>query len=396
MRYSHSTKATGVPGLVDDALYLSKHLHVAGGAHIITKRTGRPPTLPDRPSTPAKATNSHVTDLSRQQSSASLGTPHRRSKLPSGLEGMLEDASRGLYTRGERLGLNKAVRDVVLEVKKNVQTVQARTHSRMQSLNDAADDEAVSTRNDTLEARLTDLQSRNDALAKMLDEAVTTLWNGQKEGQEARPAAEETAQAVTAAIAKVQFVQVYLADPSLALPIEPAVEEPSTSAGLKESVKSEVEAVTASSTSKEPQQRDEHQQKISSPTPSTKDEPAVSSVGRSAPVKVATTRPKTSQAPKPARPTLEQSSFSWMLGQEEASGSARKTFMSAAPFKEGSYRGRTSTHGSNAYLFGDAQDDPFVQSKFEGKPKDKASNVAAEKERLFQLGTLRGKKGGDE
>lgn len=395
MKYPASGLGEGVTSLVEDAVYLKTHLDADGGSHIISKRTGRPPPVVDRPRTPTPS----QPPSARPYSPTVSTRPHRLGQVPGGLESLLQDATRGLYTRGERLGLNQAVRDVVVEVKKNVQNVQSRTHSRTTSRSQMIEHTAEGQGSESPQVRLIGLQSRNQALAKMLDAAVATLWEGQRNGQDAKAGSEEQVQAMTAAIAKVQFVQIYLADPTLALPVETSPQKADVSAGTNEMKPNESET---GSRIEAPASDNAQNQRVDAPPEGPREKTDVGTaevadgqvIEQSTASKRSTARPKTSAASKPSRPALEQSSFSWMLGQESSpSGSARRTFMSASPFKEGSYRGSFSARGSNAFLFGDDQEDPFAKPGTESKPQDKAGKGADEKDEPLRLGTIKSKPG---
>jgi hypothetical protein len=105
---------------VEDAAFLRDNLNVTGGTTLITKYSGRAPQVytPSRSSTPFDINTSPRQRL----------VP-RRSPLPSaasflqqqgGVGELFQGAARGLLDQGERLGINKAVRDAVEEAKKNV------------------------------------------------------------------------------------------------------------------------------------------------------------------------------------------------------------------------------------------------------------------------------------
>lgn len=387
MKYPEAHSASQVATLVHDAMYLRSNLDPAGGRHVIAKWTGRSPPVIERPGTPATEASSI-----NENASHDAATPNRRAKrlpqLPGGLKGLLEDASRGIYTQGERWGLNQAVRDVVVEVEKNVQQVQTRTHSRMHSRTQSIGVDSSVQILEAMRTRLDAVETRNRALASMLDGAVATLWDAQRDDVQSTTSQERTLE-LTAAIAKVQFVQVYLADPSLALPVE---QEPQTTVGTTEDA-SNMHSTTSESSIEEPNpDNGAANTKVSTEDTAQSDAPP-KKVKPPRSSRPATAEPQTtpaSTAPKPTRPPLEQSSFSWMLGHDEVpSSSARKAFMSGAPFREGSYRGKSSARSSNAYLFGEQQDDPLTRT--DSGTKSKVKQDEAEKEKLFQLGTIRSK-----
>ncbi|KAF1986713.1 RabGAP/TBC [Aulographum hederae CBS 113979] len=222
LRYPVPPPSHHPQSFVEDAVFLQTNLNNDGGAQIIAKHSGRRPPLinqiSDRPNTPRSSS-----DLPFGLRSP-LGTPSR-SGPPMGLEGLLQDAARGVYSRGEKWGFNKAVRNAMGEVKKNVQDLQAGRHSpRFLSSSESGSLHRRGISGDIIK-RIEVLEGRNKALGKMLEGAVAELWDFQKEriednkGQndEKEKKAVET---LSVAIAKVQFVQVYLEDASLPLSVE--------------------------------------------------------------------------------------------------------------------------------------------------------------------------------
>jgi len=120
LKYPSPSPLYGPSTFIEDAIFLRDNLHTTGGSTLITRYSGKTPQsfTPSRTSTP-----SDVTTSPRQR------LLPRRSPLPSaasflqqqgGVGELFQGAARGLLDQGERLGINKAVRDAVEEAKKNV------------------------------------------------------------------------------------------------------------------------------------------------------------------------------------------------------------------------------------------------------------------------------------
>ncbi|TKA57893.1 hypothetical protein B0A55_12361, partial [Friedmanniomyces simplex] len=202
--------------LVLDALYLRSHPDTDGSGYLILKYTGRPLQPLHRPTTPP-ALQRNITAFSGVPSL--INTPPSRPssssarRLPTNLESVLQSTARTLYARG-----GQAVRGAVEEVHKRAQEIQKSPTPSLPPRATVRDPRA-------LERRLGALERRNKMLAGLLEGAVGELWGIQgllagregekesvKEGGEAGHV-----EALSLAIARVQFVQVYLGDSSLPL-----------------------------------------------------------------------------------------------------------------------------------------------------------------------------------
>ncbi|GAB7339712.1 hypothetical protein MBLNU457_6282t1 [Dothideomycetes sp. NU457] len=375
--------------LATDAAALKASFTRATACNLIYKYTNRQvassPSLPDP-------------DSFALETPLPASLPFRRvtPSLPKNFESMFQDAAKGFMTRGEKWGINKAVRDRFEDIRRGVQDIQnmqtpsaPRRHSRTQSRSGLP---GGVKRADT---RLAALQKRNESLAKMLKAATDQLWDFQKEAAEAGAADttddEKNSEDIEGrkgwdadkvkelgmAIARVQFVQVYLEDPTIPLAEEEeeAVDDRQQQAEVStEAPQSDADtkplpspSVAAPLTSAATEQRSE-------PPPSSAAHtiPVSISPSTDAPTPEANTRPQPHQNPssstrapspeKPARPTLAQSSFSWMLGQETS-----PTTASRSPAGSGSTISDFTTAGLSAaeavkargrgFLFGDGDDD---------------------------------------
>jgi TBC1 domain family protein 5 len=116
--------------------------------------------------------------------------------------------------RGEKLGINQAVRDAVGEIRRNVQGLQeARTSGRSTPRDPFVDEKQ---RQPSFAAAL--LERRDRQLATMLDETITNLRDMAASNLEGEK--DKYIEAIEVAAAKIQFVKVHLEDSSLGLPEE--------------------------------------------------------------------------------------------------------------------------------------------------------------------------------
>lgn len=101
-------------------MYLKNNLTPSGGASLIKKYSNRSPDVQSssRPSTPSDLTLSPRQKLMRTRSPLPSAASFLQQQ--GGVGELFQGAARGLLDRGERLGINQAVRDAVGEAKKNV------------------------------------------------------------------------------------------------------------------------------------------------------------------------------------------------------------------------------------------------------------------------------------
>ncbi|EXJ63681.1 hypothetical protein A1O7_00016 [Cladophialophora yegresii CBS 114405] len=215
--------------LVRDAVFLDRNRDSEAGALLIHRYSGRRPkrteTLPSRG---ASTTRAAKTSQHRPSLSAS---PGRFSSQQRQLEGLFREVTGNLQKRTEGWDVSKAVRSAVGEVRRNVNNYQS-AHSRQPSsdgpklvvperkrLEQKPQEEA--TRD--LQHKFQRLQERNTVLAKMLDDALQSL----REIKLANPAAAGDAEDnLNICLAKIQFVSVYLSDPDIPIPDEETAQAP--------------------------------------------------------------------------------------------------------------------------------------------------------------------------
>ncbi|KAB5558320.1 rab-GTPase-TBC domain-containing protein [Coniochaeta sp. 2T2.1] len=228
LRYPAPEPPHGPHTFVDDAMYLKGHLNPAGGATLILKYTGRapssalaPPAVTDPHPSPRPSTPSSLGLHLRQRTLGArspLSTPAKFLQTPGGVEALFQGAAKGVIERGEKLGINQAVRDAVGEIRRNVQGFQeARTPGRSTPRDSPRDPFSdASQRQPSFAVAL--LERRDRQLASMLDETITNLRElatSRLEGDK-----DMLLETIEVAAAKIQFVKVHLEDSSLGLPDE--------------------------------------------------------------------------------------------------------------------------------------------------------------------------------
>lgn len=349
---------------MDDAAYLQRHLNAAGGATLIMKYTGKLPASsksPDgsRPTTPTFRGFNAFRQKSFGAKSPLPGTA-RFTNQQASVEALFQGAAKGakgVLERGEKLGINQAVRDAMGEIRRNMQAFnEARNAS--QSAQDMLSGDSIAS---TFAA----IQERNRHLASMLDETVTSLKTLSASNLDNKT---QSLDLIEVAAAKVQFVKIYLEDSTMELPIMVGTdvdEEPmDTDEKAESSTAGRVPEAVASPTlpdvtSLHLNESSAHFKKTEPASPNTQeavvapdDAMAVDPLG----VDKAPTRP----AAIPTRSTLAQSSFSWMLEPNEPASSSTSPKVSSSKSGPAGHKKRPSNNASrdkNAFLFGEVTND---------------------------------------
>jgi TBC1 domain family protein 5 len=229
---------------IKDALYLRDHLTPEGGAEIISRYGKSAPVIEAKPLPAIRVPSPTPSDRSSRARN-SLGSP--RNFLPqqgAGIEALIQGAAKNVMDRGSQWGVGKALRDAVGEVRKNVEAIQSsgspgqttpRSGGREFRKPAQITTGATGTRpglerlqSSNAMKKIESLERRSRNLAKMLETAVAELWDHQKERSEDGKENKEAVEALSLAIAKVQFVQVYLEDSSIPLPIDETTEQEAT------------------------------------------------------------------------------------------------------------------------------------------------------------------------
>ena len=413
-----------------DALYLREHMEYHGGSYLVTKYTGKPLLHNERPATPP-ALQRNITTFSganaAKAATSSSGLSPARAPRPRGFESVLRTTAKNIYARSEELGIGKAVKGAVDEVHRRAQEIRdLQTPSPPASVRYRAP--RGSSGSAASFARVKALEERSKQLAKLLEGAVAELWEYQKiaadnidkdGADEKAPRENSTLEKLSIAIAKVQFVQVYLDDPALPLPEEEEQARSESHAHEASPLNPEVSDTSAARGPRIPTHRNETLfdvdaqpenselaekaavpdqtlaspvhgladpssfEDFSDPTPDT--HPTVPEVvvqEEGAPSQ-STSPPQGSRPESPrSRPPLEQSSFSWMLGQED--DSTGRPFTNASPLPPDQSRNRS-------FLFGDESESKTGSRERRGaaKPVKQTAELTQEEDEGFDMSSLR-------
>ena len=324
LRYSLPRSSPDKPvSLVKDAFYLDQNRTLEAGAKLVLHYSGKSSLIgqkksskeshnsidfrPRRPLTP----QSHNRPVPRQVAIPSPGrsSPARFLPQQKGLESLFQEVSGNIQKRTEGWNLSKTIQGAVSEVKRNMNNSLAAAPQRSRVTTLISEDSATESTeggpsNEALLKRVHDLEERNKALAKMLDTALDSLRSVKFNESERKSTAEDT---FNISLAKIQFVSVYLFDPEIPIPPdEPLVPPPAMSQVVeKQTTKAEKNRDLASTNTIQPAQ-------ISSEAIvfATKLDPAP---GRQ-PLSQVT--PQQQSRRQQQRPSLAESSFSFMLGED--------------------------------------------------------------------------------
>ena len=347
LRYPVPSPPHGPPTFVSDALYLRDNLLFDGGDHIISKYSRRAPETTVTRKLPKKVKRARTAEQAAAQKTLSPKlTPSKFLKDQGGIEGIIHEAAKGVYSQGEKWGVGKALRGAVQGLQSGNVSPKP-LHGSRWSLDTG---KVISDRPADIIARIEALEQRNKSLAKLLENAVDELWLQQKHTHQKQD--DKAADALSLSIAKVQFVQVYLENSSMPLPPEGTptkVSEGERSGAITRTNPSATQFTPPSQTDGSSGAEDAGNN-ITGMTstldvPKSAAMPAVSSP--STPPVGSPSKPLSSSPSHQPRPTLAQSPFSWMLGEEQQ----KSDFVAASPFQPGK---RDST-GRTADLFGESK-----------------------------------------
>ena len=401
LRYPVPSSPNGPSTFVDDAMYLKQHLTRDGGSDIISKYSGRSPVVQLKTPTGSyrrkrsnRMESPSVTNVTRPFSP--MRSPARFLQEQGGIEGILHEAAKGVYSKSEKWGVGKALLGAVQGLQSGTSSPRRLPGTDVRWSLDSG--QAVSSlENSELTSRIETLEQRNKALAKMLEKAMKDLWAQEKLFDKEKQ--EEAANALTLAIAKVQFVQVYLEDSTMPLVAEAPAQEPSTpleydsttlileknkttdgSSDPQREKPSLSPAAAATKTIKHETQSIEASQSPEHP-PSTSQPPSAPASQTPPPISKPTkNRPGPSPFHHP-RPSLAQSSFSWILGEDQR----KSSFVSASPYPPEEKR-LNPARAKAGFLFGDDKHD----ARGSAEAKGKKGKEEKEEDDGFRLGTLKG------
>lgn len=408
LKYPAPSSPNGPQTFVDDALILKKEFSPSGGAKVILKYSGKAPapySSNSRPTTPVGIIGQ---EPRRPRQRSPLTTPAKFLQQ-GGIEAILQGAAKGAFERSERLGINQAVRDAVGEVKKNMQGLQNQAAGNRRSLDVVRRSLDEGRADPSPKRTVNSMERRNKKLSEMLGDALADLRRYSKVTDDS---ASNALEAVDLAIAKIQFVQVYLEDFSIPLPPESTQDVTTSGTLLGNESRAEPQATVERSTESnpptlptlptlptevsEPTPEDTQNIGINGATRSLSDDPqeallateagAFPSIDDSDSIAATVIPSKPARqivrapgrpAPVPTRSTLAQSSFAFMLEPDETSESSVKAASppkGPAPFLASSRKsGGGASRNKAAFLFGDEPADtesPSAKPPLAAEPSD--------------------------
>ncbi|KAK1245127.1 hypothetical protein MKX08_004756 [Trichoderma sp. CBMAI-0020] len=358
LKYPPPDQQHGPHTFVDDALYLRDHMNTLGGATLIKKYSGKLPKVSKSPEIPEPTGSPFAGFDSIRRKGFGVRSPIRSPRFLQ-QQGGVENIFQGMMEKSEKLGINRAVRDAVGEIKRNMQGLNEGLSSPYQR-GSLADDVAAKA--------LAAMEKRNQQLASLLDETVLSLKALSLSNLEDRA---RSLDLIEVAAAKVQFVQIYLQDASLSIPaMDIAVnEEPQAVSEKKE--ESKVKKTSSAEKENQPLSPRSSTTNVSTPNlakaPSILREPKKSSKNSdSLPASTSIAKHETKSntvlseirpnvqplVSIPTRSTIAQSSFSWMLEPDE-SGPPQTPTASKSPTIQQKKRMNNASREKNAFLFGE-------------------------------------------
>ncbi|KAH6897041.1 rab-GTPase-TBC domain-containing protein [Thelonectria olida] len=360
LKYPPPGQPHGPHTFVDDALYLRDHLSPPGGASLIMKYTGKIPTVTSPPSRSRSSTPNFRGFQSLRNrgfgSKSPIPSPSRFMQQQS-VEALLHGAAKGakgVFERGEKLGINQAVRDAMGEIKRNINEARHNAMSPRQVLHEEG-----------AERGLAALERRNQQLALMLDETINNLKALSSTNLDDKA---KSLELIEIAAAKVQFVKIYLEDSSMEVPIldspppemnpqSPIMEDSPIIGELNDKTRPETALLDSTSVNIAALKISEDttpkkDEKLCPPSPDRMDTSNDNATANSLPSgTVVEVRPS---GPNPTRSTLAQSSFSWMLEPDEsASPKSPEASKKSPPPQHKKRISNSASRERNAFLFGE-------------------------------------------
>ena len=358
------------------ALYLRENLSLDGGDHIISKYSARVPETTVTRKLPKKVKRARTADQAATQKALIASRKRPASSVKEvreqrDISGIIQEAAKGVYLQGEKWGVAKALRGAVQGIHAANATPSRASEGSHWSLDGSKPISDSSPAE--LVAKVETLEQRNKSLAKLLENAVSELWTQQKAIKE-KDGENSINETLSLAVARVQFVQVYLENSSMALPadsLSPADEPTSNEESRGQSkpsrhrhqpsnsldgiVEASHESKTSTNTDLTPRSSTRH---IHATNPTST--PDTTHMGST------TSATKSGLSPSlQHRPALAQSPYSWMLGEEQR----KSAFVAASPFASDA----RDTRGRKGSLFGDEDGDGG--SRRDSKHGEKDSRV---------------------
>ena len=364
---------------VSDAVYLHDNIEHGGGVHLIQKHSGRIPIRwSDSQSSKPKSSWRFKRDTKGDNSRPlSPGISAVKAFQEHGtIEGVLQEAAKGVYSRGEKWGVNKAFRGAMEGLQSSTNFSQPQSDGSRWSLDTGTHVPGPAN----LISEIKTLEQRSKGLAKLLENTIDELWTQQRQIDKEQN--EDSANALSLAIAKIQFVQVYLENPSMPFltenpdPKSDSVDPQGEDAALSQTtganaIQAHPQAQDLPKAEEESPQRKEPSFRKSDTTT----KPGTISRESGPDLVVTKSRPQQAYFHQP-RPSLAQSSFSWMLGEDQR----KSSFVSPSP----SPSERRAARKKAGYLFGEEK------NSVEGKVQRGKLAGESEDEEVINMGTLKG------
>ncbi|TWU76716.1 hypothetical protein ED733_002931 [Metarhizium rileyi] len=359
LKYPPPELPHGPHTFVDDALFLRDHLNPTGGSSLILKYAGKTPENLNgiESGQPSRSDGPGVSSL-RQWGSRPPTSPSRLIQQPPSMEAFFQGAARGanrVLERSEKLGINQAVRDAMGEIRRNVQTFNEARQAQQPPSHVLGDEGATKA--------LAAMERRNMELASLLNDTVTNLKTVSMSAFEDKA---KSLELIEVAAAKIQFVQIYLEDSTMDVPVLSTSKKESAMSPRIVDKAAETKTATARETPelssgssvadltklvednpKKKGVKDQKNMDVSGDGP-----PKHASHAESSKNDAVEVRP----APVPTRSSLAQSSFSWMLEPDETAPS-RSAATKSPSMQHTKKHSSNLSRERNAFLFGEVTAD---------------------------------------
>ena len=339
LRYPAPTAPHKAATFVSDALHLRQNLSLDGGDHIISKYSSRAPETTVTRKLPKKVKRARTAEQVAAQKASETAIepstpPEGRRRDFKGIDEIIQETAKGLYTQGEKWGVTKALRGAVQGLQSGQVTPRRPLHRSRWSTDSKKSVDTNSTTD--LLRKVESLEQRNKSLAQLLKAAMDELWAERKANQNDKDPADDS---LNLAIAKVQFVQVYLENPNLSLPTDNAEDEKTAvHQGSHSTSQRQTNDPDIDQSILQPKLDGAAEEKAAATTSSVL-LPSPSPPESSAPVAPSTPPPlnekrtvvgsEDRQFPQQPRPTIAQSPYSWMLGEAKP----KSGFVATSPLK---------------------------------------------------------------
>ena len=369
----------GPATFVSDALYLRQNILQGGGASVISKYSGRNPGVESGNRTPKSNSAKRLHNVRR---STGTSFSHGRSAAKflqeqGGIDHIIQEAAKGVYSRGEKWGVNKALRGAIEGLQSGTNASRKQSDGSRWSL----DEGKVVRGRSEVTANLEAMEQRNKSLAKLLGTAMEELWDQQRQLNQGKE--DFFANVLSVAIAKVQFVQVYLENPSMPFSMDSSTAETVVVEGQKDVIHANtapggVEAINPQSVDEESKPEETDAQSIGRSRLDIGGATEVAGESTAASEPEITVSKSHSQALPfhHPRPSLAQSSFSWMLGEDQR----KSSFVSPSPFPSD----RRAAREKAGFLFGEGK------KEAERKAQKVKAEQESDDEEVINLSTIKG------